>query len=254
MTRKRTFTCRSTGVSLALLFLVLTAGSFSQQSTTAAHQLLPPQNAGESALHQAARTGDIALLQSQLQQGADPNLRDRQGRTPLMYAVEHGQLGAARALLAAGAGVNAHSRAGRTALIEAAAQGRIKSAQLLIQKGADLNAVQRGWGSALETAERTGHSDVADLLRRAGARSSGHSVGDTVCVRPWSGDGYCGTVQSVNGTAYRIRVTEVVGCKEGCPVKEDCSAGRPVGGPGGIAVGDEVKTVSWCLTHTGVKP
>jgi hypothetical protein len=211
-------------------------------------------NIGETDLQRAARTGDITSLHSQLKKGADPNVRDRAGRTPLMYAAAHGQLGALRALLAAGADVNARSRTGRTALLEAAAEGRLRSARCLVAAGADLDAVERGWGSALDTAERTGHNDVAAMLRKAGARSSGRSVGDTVCVRPWNDDGYCGIVQAVDKTAYRIRVTEVMGCKDGCPAKEQCSAGRAVGGPSGVGVGDEVNTVSWCLTHTGVKP
>jgi hypothetical protein len=92
------------------------------------------------------------------------------------------------------------------------------------------------------------------MLVEAGARSTGSSVGDTVCVRPWGGDGYCGTVESIDKTHYRLRVTKLVGCEKGCPVKAECSAGREVGGSHGIAVGDEVATVSWCLTHTGVKP
>ncbi|HUM04810.1 MAG TPA: ankyrin repeat domain-containing protein [Terriglobales bacterium] len=180
-----------------------------------------PQNGGGTAMHKAARTGDLTALRAQLKQGADPNVRDRQSRTPLMVAAESGQAEAAR---------------------------------LLIASGADLNVVARGWGSALEIAERSGHHDIAALLRNAGARSSGRSVGDKVCVRPWNGDGYCGIVQSVNRNSYRIRVTQIIGCKSGCGPKPECSAGRQVGGPVGIAVGDEVNTVSWCLTHTGVKP
>jgi ankyrin repeat protein len=211
-------------------------------------------NSGESAIHKAARAGNLALLHSQLQSGADANVRDDAGRTPLMDAVAAGQIEAVRLLLSAGADVNARTHAGRTPLIEAAAQGQLEAARLLVKAGADLNYAQRGWGSALKTAERTGHNDIAALLLKAGARSTGSSVGDTVCVRPWGGDGYCGTVEAINKTRYRIRVTKIVGCSDGCPAKAECSAGRPVGGAEGVTTGDEVNTVSWCLTHTGVKP
>ena len=205
-------------------------------------------------LHKAARNGDLGLLRAQLQLGTDPNIRDSEGRTPLMDAVSSGQLGAMRILISAKADVNARSRAGRTALIEAAAKGRLSAVRLLIASGADLNATQRGWGSALKTAERTGHSDIAAFLLKAGAHSSGSSAGDKVCVRPWSGEGYCGTVESVNKNDYRIRVTEILGCKNGCPARQECSEGRAVGGSYGIVPGDEVKTVSWCLTQIGVQP
>ncbi len=232
-------------------------------STSSSQQIRPipaqsPQDAAkvvrDATLHQSARTGDLNSLRSTLQQGADPNARDATGRTALIDAVAGGQMEAARVLLDAGAKVNITSSEGRTPLIEAAMQGHLDMAQLLIGSGADLNVTQRGSGTALEAAERRGHNDVAALLRQAGARSSGRSVGDTVCVRPWKGDGYCGTVEAVNKTAFQIRVTRIVGCESGCSAKPLCSAGRTVGGADGIAEGELISTVSSCLTHTGVQP
>jgi Ankyrin repeats (3 copies) len=210
--------------------------------------------AAQPELHRAAQAGDLELLRSRLQQGMNPDERDKTMRTPLMDAVKADRIEAVRMLIGAGADVNAISASGRTPLVEAAEFGRIDSAQLLIASGADINASQRGWGSPLEAAERMGHNDLAATLRRAGARSSGRSVGDMVCVRPWQGDGYCGEVVEVNKTSFRIRVTEIVGCDGGCQAKADCSASRVVGGADGVQVGDEITTVSWCLTHTGVKP
>jgi len=213
-----------------------------------------PQFPVDAELQRAARQGDLATMRSRLQQGADPNATDAQGRTPLLEAVGAGQTEAVRLLLAAGAKVNAASLDGRTPLIEAAARGHVDVTRLLIEGGADLNAMQRGSGTALQTAERSGNNDIAALLRQAGARSSGRSIGDTVCVRPWKGDGYCGTVESVNKTVFTIRVTKIVGCEKGCPAKAECSAGRDVGGVDGLRPGEVVTTRSWCLTHTGVQP
>ncbi|HEU0176892.1 MAG TPA: ankyrin repeat domain-containing protein [Blastocatellia bacterium] len=227
--------------------------------TEAAQRQSPPaqEEAAQPELHRAAQAGDLELLRSRLRQGMNPDERDKAMRTPLMDAVKSDRIEAVRILLGAGANVNATSASGRTPLIEAAEFGRIDSAQLLIASGADLNTSQRGWGTALEAAERMGHNELAETLRRAGARSSGRSVGDTVCVRPWQGNGYCGEVVEVNKTSFRLRVTEIIGCEGGCPAKAECSASRAVGGPrsmDGIQVGDEITTVSWCLTHTGVKP
>jgi hypothetical protein len=224
--------------------------------TEAAQRLEPPfqEEAARPELHRAAQGGDIELLRSRLRQGMNPDERDKEMRTPLMDAVKSDRVEAVRILLGAGADVNAISASGRTPLIEAAEFGRIDSAQLLIASGADLNKSQRGWGTPLEAAERMGHNELAAVLRRSGARSSGRSVGDTVCVRPWQGDGYCGEVVEVSKTSFRLRVTEIIGCEGGCQAKADCSASRAVGGADGVQVGDEITTVSWRLTHTGVKP
>ena len=175
----------------------------------------------DPALYRAVRAGDVATVQARLAAGANPNARDATGRTLLMAAAEAGQTDAAK---------------------------------LLISAGADLNASARGFGTALEMAERTGHADFAAMLLQAGARSTGKSVGDKVCVRPWKGDGYCGTVEAVARNTIRIQVTEVLGCEKGCPARAECSAGKPVGGPDGWHVGDVVATVISCLTQTGVRP
>jgi ankyrin repeat protein len=208
----------------------------------------------ETQLHKAARTGDIKLLRARLQQGVNPNARDPSGRTALLEAAKTGQLEAMRALVSAGANVNAAAPDGQTPLIEAAKHNQPEAVKLLMEAGADLNLRSRGSGSALEVAERMGHEQIAQMLRQAGARTFGRSVGDTVCVRPWNGDGYCGTVVAIHKNQYQIHVTKIVGCVSGCEPKPECSAGKPVGGPDGLRVGDRITTVSWCLTHTGVKP
>jgi len=174
----------------------------------------------DTALLQAARSGDLATLRAQLKAGADANAVGKDGTTPLIEAALHGQSAVAEELIAA---------------------------------GADVDANQRGYGSPLDAAERAGHTALAALLREKGAHSaSGRTVGDTVCVRPWDGDGYCGTVEAASRASYRIRITEVVGCEQGCAPRAECSGGRAVGGPKGLGLGDTVETVSWCLTHTGV--
>lgn len=214
---------RELGITLLTFLVLLGLGnsmataqqSRPAQSTTRSAQ----QTSAEPRLHQAARTGDLATLTLQLNSGISANLRDSSGRTALMEAAEAGQ---------------------------------IDAAHLLIQHGADVNAAART-GNALETAERTGHMDVAALLRHSGARTSGHSIDDTVCVRPWRGDGYCGIVESIDRNDYQLRVTEIVGCKDGCAARAECSAERAIGGADGIKVGDKVHTKSWCLTHTGVQ-
>jgi len=191
------------------------------------------------------------------QGSAEPNsldARDSQGLTALIVAAAADQATTVKSLLAQGAGVNATSADGRTALIAAVQGNHIDTVQILIAAGANLNAATRGTGTALEFAERKGETQIAALLLASGARSSGKSIGDTVCVRPWGGDGFCGTVESFSIQSVQIHVTKIVGCANGCVAKEECSAAKTVGGANGLEAGNEIAVPSWCLTHTGVKP
>ena len=208
--------------------------------------------APDATLGKAAREGDLARLKSLLDSGVDPNRRDDNGSTALVEAAAGGHAAATRALVAAGANPNLPSSGGRTPLLEAALGGRVEIARLLIAAGADVNLAERGAGTPLEAAEREGHTEMAALLRRSGARTSGRSVGDKVCVRPWKGDGYCGVVLTIDRNDYRLRVTEIVGCPNGCRAMEECSAGKLVGGSSGLKAGDTITAASSCLTHTGV--
>jgi hypothetical protein len=172
---------------------------------------------------------------------------------------------AARLLLGAGADVNASTRSGWTALMQAASVGAVETARLLVEAGAASEARDRLWGTALDVASRRRQPEVVRLLRERGARGSGRAVGDRVCVRPWNGDGFCGVIDTVEDNRLQIRIERIAGCPDGCastPVSgsasasasaSECSDGRTIGGPAGVAAGDSIWTKSWCLTHTGLR-
>ena len=48
-------------------------------------------------------------------------------------------------------------------------------------------------------------------------------------------------------------MTEVIGCRDGCAARADCSAGRTVGGSQGVQKGGTIAIPTSCLTHTGVR-
>jgi hypothetical protein len=205
-----------------------------------------------SRLVSAAARGDAAAIAALAREGGDPNARDEDGRPAIVLAAGSGRPEAVRALLRAGARPDAAGRDGWTALHQAADAGDGASARALLDAGAAPDLVSRARGTALDVAERGGRDAVAALLRARGARGSGKSIGDTVCVRGWKGDGYCGEVAARDPARYRLRVTAVVGCASGCPAAAgSCSAGRPVG-PGGLGPGDSLWVEGSCLTHTGV--
>jgi len=80
-------------------------------------------NAEESAIHAAARAGDIEAVRAAIAGGAAVDARDETGRTALHVAAESGRDGVARALLHAGAAVNAVTHDGRTPADLAAGKG-----------------------------------------------------------------------------------------------------------------------------------
>ncbi len=89
-----------------------------------------------TALHEAARSGDMPALQRLVAAKADIDARDVSGRTALMLAVRGGHKSAVDALLAAGADPNAADAAGTTPLEAARAGGHSAIATALEQAGA----------------------------------------------------------------------------------------------------------------------
>jgi uncharacterized protein len=176
-------------------------------------------DAASRTLAAAVARGDAAQVAALVRQGADPDAADRSGWTPLHLAAETGDSTLARLLLDAGAHPDLRSQAR---------------------------------GTPLDVAEKAGRPAIARLLRLHGAKGSGKSIGDTVCVRPWRGDGYCAVVEAADPTRYRLRVSQVIGCLAGCAPDPSCSSGRRVGA-GELGEGEVLWVPASCLTHTGVR-
>jgi hypothetical protein len=212
----------------------------------------PGLDDAQRAIVSAAARGDGPRIVALLAGGADPDARDPDGRPALLLAVASGQASAVRALLRGGAAPDDATRSGWTALHEAAREGALESARALLDAGAGPDRRDRVRATPLDVAEEWGHDDLARLLRARGARGSGMSVGDTVCVRIWKGDGYCAVVTGRDPTRHRLRVDDIVGCPSGCAASKECSEGRDVG-PGGLSAGDTLWVPTSCLTQTGLR-
>lgn len=71
---------------------------------------------GQTALHVAAETGDLEIVQMLIEAKADVNITDEYGATALMIAAQDNELEIARVLLEAGANPNLKNVAGDTAM------------------------------------------------------------------------------------------------------------------------------------------
>ena len=76
-------------------------------------------SSGEGALHIVTRRGDGTYLRYLLARGADANMRDRQGNTPMMIAVEAGNPELVDILARSRANANLGNGGGETPLIRA---------------------------------------------------------------------------------------------------------------------------------------
>lgn len=92
---------------------------------------------GEGALHIVIKRGDEAYLRYLLSRGADPNLRDGRGETPMLIAVQFGQNTLVDVLILGKANVNLGNSSGETPLIRAVQKRDLPLVRTLLAAGAD---------------------------------------------------------------------------------------------------------------------
>ncbi len=129
------------------------------------------QGDGMTALHWAARNGDVDLVQMLVYAGANVQATTRLGGyTPLHMAAKDGRAAVVEALLKAGADPKTPTSSGATALMLAAAAGNTDALTALLNHGADVNARESAKGeTALMFAAAYGRVDAVKLLLRHGA-------------------------------------------------------------------------------------
>ncbi len=120
---------------------------------------------GEGALHIVIKRGDEVYLRFLLQKGADANLRDGKGNTPLLLAVTLGQTGMIPILTAAGANPNLANSAGETPLIRAVQRRDIGMIRVLLTENADPDQADIIAGmSARDYAKQDGRNPIVSKL------------------------------------------------------------------------------------------
>jgi ankyrin repeat protein len=129
------------------------------------------QGDGMTALHWAARNGDIELTRVLLFAGANVKASTRLGGyTPLLLAAQQGHSAVIAALIAAGSDVKAANTLGTTPLMLAAASGDAASVTMLVENGAEIEAKEKTFGQTpLMFAAAANRPDAIAALIKAGA-------------------------------------------------------------------------------------
>ena len=128
----------------------------------------PPTEAEYAAyggLLAAAAQGRASEVENLVRAGEDLEVRDDNGRTPLLVAAYRRDPAVAKALIEAGANINALDNQSYDAVTIAAVANDLPMLKLLLASGANARAITSPYGgSALIASSHRGHVEVVELL------------------------------------------------------------------------------------------
>lgn len=118
---------------------------------------------GNAPMHEAAGAGQTEVVQLLLAHKADPNIKNYQGKTPLMRAIAKNRDATAKVLIES-CDVNVADGTGRTALHWAAFYGHEAIVRMLVAKPASMHLRDKAGVTALDIAKRRELPAVVELL------------------------------------------------------------------------------------------
>jgi ankyrin repeat protein len=145
---------------------------------------------GFTALHRAAASGDVELIELLLRKGAPINVASKIGQMPLEFALMGLKTDAAALLIKKGADISLER--GGSALAMAARYGDKKIVSMLIERGVSVNQKEPnsnlGW-TPLHWAARNRHTDIVKLLIAKGSdvNALSNTKETPILVAAWSG-------------------------------------------------------------------
>jgi len=165
---------------------------------------------GVSALMWCAERGFSDVAQLLIERGADVHLADASGTTPFLLSAARGRTDMVRLLLNSGAKVNDEAKGlGTTALMFASNFGYVEMIDELLDRGADPNTAQADGATAVMLAAQAGQSEAVDRLVRRGADvNKRHKDGRTALMLA-AGSGTI-QVKNVTDSSHRSVVTALL--------------------------------------------
>jgi ankyrin repeat protein len=118
-------------------------------------------------LLQAAERRETETIKRLIEEGADLNKKDSDGRTATMIATYNNDVETAKILIKAGADFNIQDNMKNNPFLYAGAEGYVEILKLTIEAGADPVIINRYGGTALIPAAEHGHIDaIKELLNK----------------------------------------------------------------------------------------
>ncbi|XP_062567640.1 ankyrin repeat domain-containing protein 17-like [Saccostrea cucullata] len=124
---------------------------------------------GSSPLLGACEFGNDSTVQLLLNKGSDINLSNKNGFSPLYKACQNGHASTAQLLLSNGADINLCNNNGVSPLYIACQNGHDSTVQLLLNNGADINLCEKNGASPLYKACKKGYDSIVQFLLKGGA-------------------------------------------------------------------------------------
>lgn len=115
---------------------------------------------GETALHIVVQKRNKVWIDFLLQQGANPNIADVKGVTPLMVATNLGFLEGVQSLISGGARIDVANQTGETPLISAVHRRDVPMVRVLLKAGANPDRADNSGRSARDYASLDGKSST----------------------------------------------------------------------------------------------
>jgi len=123
----------------------------------------------EKLLLEGTQKANVTMMLEALQAGANPNVRDPKGRTPLHFVAGLGLAPAAVILLHFGAQVNARDGEGLCPMHMAAGYANPQTLRVLVAAGADTDVTAKAQGTPLQVVTALGDYQLNQFLNRTGA-------------------------------------------------------------------------------------